>query len=76
VRLSALLCVNADGTHQLKSVVVGKAKNPRALKDCACILPVVYYNSQNAWFTQKITKNWFQNHFIPKVKRYQKEVFR
>jgi hypothetical protein len=40
-RLSALLCANADGTHQLKSVVVRKAKHPRALKDCMLILPVV-----------------------------------
>jgi hypothetical protein len=69
-RLSALLLTNADGAHGLKSFVVGKAKNPRALEDCMRILPVVYYNSQNAWFTQEITKNWFHNHFVPEVKRY------
>jgi hypothetical protein len=42
--LSALLCANADGIHRLKSAVVGKAKMR--------ILPIVYYNSENASFTQ------------------------
>jgi hypothetical protein len=74
-RLSAFFWANADGTHWLKSVVVGKAKNPRALKDCMCILPVVY-NSQNACFTREITKNWFNNHFVPDVTRYQKELLK
>jgi hypothetical protein len=76
VRLSAFLCANTDGTHRLESVVISRAKNPRALKDCMRILPVVYYNSQNAWFTQEITNNWIHNHFIPEVKRYREEVLK
>lgn len=44
-RVSALLCANADGSHMLKPVVVGKSKKPRATKNIMDTLPVHYYNT-------------------------------
>lgn len=75
-RLSALLCANVDGSHSLKSVVVGKSRRPRVLKDTMNNLPVHYYNSKNAWFTQEITDDWFQKHFVPEVRRFQMDVLK
>ncbi|XP_063226872.1 tigger transposable element-derived protein 7-like [Bacillus rossius redtenbacheri] len=72
-RLSALLCANADGSHRLSSVVVGKSRRPRKLKDMTD-LPVHYTSSKNAWFTQAITGDWFHKQFVPEVKKFQTEV--
>ena len=42
---------NADGSHRLTPVVVGKLAKPRALKDVMDRIPVHYYHSKNAWLT-------------------------
>nr|XP_045590294.1 tigger transposable element-derived protein 7-like [Procambarus clarkii] len=70
-RISALLCCNADGSHRTKCAIVGKSANLRALKNCMNRLPVIYYNTKNAWFTQIIFEDWFQNHFCKEVKKQQ-----
>nr|XP_045591678.1 tigger transposable element-derived protein 7-like [Procambarus clarkii] len=70
-RISALLCGNADGSHRTKCAIVGKSANPRALKNCMNRLPVVYYNTKNACFTQIIFEDWFQNHFCKEVRKHQ-----
>ena len=61
-------------SHRLKPVVVGKATKLRFLKDHMDSLPVVYYNTSNAWFNAAIFEDWFFNHFIPEERRYQEEV--
>jgi hypothetical protein len=72
MRLSALLCANSDGSHKLKSVVVGKAKNPRALKNLKeTDLPVIYKAHRSAWFSCEIFSSWFHSNFIPSVKSFQ-----
>lgn len=38
-RVTFLACTNADSTHKLKTMVIGKARNPRAFRNCAS-LPV------------------------------------
>ena len=73
-KFSALLGANASGTHGLKPVVVGKAAKPRCLKDQMDQLPVIYYNTCNSWFNAAIFEDWFFNHFIPEVRRYQEDV--
>ena len=73
-KFSALLRVNASGTHRRKPVVVGKAAKPRCLKDQMDQLPVIYYNTCNSWFTAAIFEDWFFNHFIPEVWRYQEDI--
>lgn len=73
MRLSALLCANSDGTHKLKSVV-GKSKNPRAMKNInETDLPVIYKAHRNAWFSCEIFSSWFHNNFIPSVTTFQME---
>lgn len=64
-RVTFLACTNASGTHKLKPLVIGKAKNPRAFKNFNSPLP--YKNSKNAWMTSDIFKHWFFNHFVPEV---------
>lgn len=71
-RVSALLCANADGSHILKTVIVGKSKQPRAIKNIMSNLPVHYYHSKNAWFTANITSDWFHNYAVPEI-RHQME---
>ena len=73
-KFSALLEANASGTHRLKPVVVGKAAKPRCLKDHMDSLAVIYYNTSNAWFNAAIFEDWFFNHFVPEVRRYQEDV--
>lgn len=50
--------------------MIEKSKNPRCftnlLKDK---LPVIYRNQKNAWMDNEIFKDWFMNHFVPKVKK-------
>nr|XP_045611295.1 tigger transposable element-derived protein 7-like [Procambarus clarkii] len=70
-KVSAMLCANADGNHRTKSAIVGKSKNPGALKNLMNKLPVVYYSSKTAWFTGDIFVDWFKNHFCKEVRDFQ-----
>ena len=70
----ALLGANASGTHRLKPVILVKADKPRAPKDCIHELPVVYYNTINAWFTIPTSSDLFFKHFVPEVRHYQENV--
>nr|XP_022906052.1 tigger transposable element-derived protein 7-like [Onthophagus taurus] len=72
-RISALICATADGSHRLTPVIVGTFHKPRVLKDIMNFLPVSYYNSQKAWFTANIFKDWFFKEFIPAVRKFQEE---
>lgn len=67
-RLSLLGCTNATGSHKLTPLVIGKSKNPRALKNFRN--PVIYKNSKNAWMTSVIFKSWFFENFVPEVKNF------
>ncbi|XP_020851157.1 tigger transposable element-derived protein 7 isoform X1 [Phascolarctos cinereus] len=75
-QLSALLCANADGTHKLKSVIIGKSKQPRSIKDDANALSVIYKSSQDVWFTRESFSEWFFQNFIPEVRDFQLNVLR
>lgn len=65
-RLTFLACTNASGNHKGKLLVIGKAKNPRTLKDFPNC-PVNYDHSKTAWMTSEIFKHWFKKKFIPEV---------
>ncbi|XP_031348006.1 jerky protein homolog-like [Photinus pyralis] len=67
-RVTFLACCNANGSHKLKMLVIGKAKNPRAFKNAD--IPVEYKSSANAWMTTKIFIEWFHQSFIPQVRRH------
>ncbi|XP_072490863.1 tigger transposable element-derived protein 7 [Notamacropus eugenii] len=75
-RLSALLCANADGTHKLKSVIIGKSKQPRSIKDDVNALSVIYKSSKDVWFTRELFSEWFFQNFIPEVRDFQLNVLR
>lgn len=66
-RLTVMACANAAGTHKSKLLIIGKSKNPRALKGVK-ILPVLYRASKRAWMTAEIFKEWFENHFVPEAR--------
>uniref|UniRef100_A0A0P4WKS8 DDE-1 domain-containing protein n=1 Tax=Scylla olivacea TaxID=85551 RepID=A0A0P4WKS8_SCYOL len=72
-RLSALLCVNANGSHRLKAVIVGKHRWPCVVSKCSHQLPVHYYHNPNAWFTWDIVQDWFFKHAEPEIRRFQVE---
>ena len=69
-RLSVLVGSNTIGTHQVQLANVGKSKQPRAFKglDIERDLPVIYYNSEKAWFTLETFCNWFSSHFVPAIR--------
>ncbi|XP_067617374.1 jerky protein homolog-like [Eurosta solidaginis] len=67
-RVTFLCCSNASGSHQLKLLVVGKAKNPRWFKGFDC--PLYYRHSKSAWMTAAIFKDWFHHSFIPEVTKF------
>ncbi|KAB0384141.1 hypothetical protein FD755_006058 [Muntiacus reevesi] len=75
-RLSALLCANADGTHKLKSIIIGKSKLPKSVKEDMCTLPVIYKLSNDVWFTRELFSEWFFQNFVPEVKHFQLNVLR
>ncbi|MBZ3869332.1 Tigger transposable element-derived protein 7 [Sciurus carolinensis] len=75
-RLSALLCANADGTHKLKSIIIGKSKLPRSVREDTSTLPVIYKPSNDAWFTRELFSEWFFQNFVPEVRHFQINVLR
>jgi len=68
-RLTIMACSNASGNHKLPLVIIGKSKNPRALKNVKrTTLPVVYCSQKSAWMVSDIFKQWFFENFVPSVK--------
>ncbi|XP_054729099.1 jerky protein homolog-like [Anastrepha obliqua] len=67
-RISVLLGVNADGSHKLMPLVIGKAKNPRSFQGFNN--PLHYNFSKNAWMTSRIFHDWFLKIFIHEVIRF------
>lgn len=70
-RVTILPCANAAGTHTLKMVVVGKYNKPRAFKNID--LPVHYYVQKSAWMTKDLFKKWFDECFVPEVRKWLKD---
>ncbi|KAF2345495.1 DDE superfamily endonuclease domain [Trinorchestia longiramus] len=73
-KMTALLCANADGSHKLKSLIVGNLKHRRALRNACDILPVCYKSSTSAFMTCTVFAEWFHNSFVPGVKNFQENV--
>ncbi|KAG5876828.1 hypothetical protein JTB14_014158 [Gonioctena quinquepunctata] len=70
-RVTILPCANAAGTHALKMVVIGKSNKPRAFKNID--LPVHYYGQKSAWMTKDLFKKWFDECFVPEVRKWLKD---
>ncbi|XP_066137377.1 jerky protein homolog-like [Euwallacea fornicatus] len=70
-RITFLACTNANGSHKIKPLVIGKAQNPRSFKNFK--VPVDYDCSKTAWMTSGIFLKWFHKRFVPQVKNFLKE---
>lgn len=68
LRVTFMPCCNVTGSHKLPMVVIGKSRNPRAMKNVR--VPVTYLASKNAWMTRTLFKEWFFKQFVPAVRRY------
>jgi hypothetical protein len=54
-----MLCANADGSHKLPPLVIGKSLNPRCLKNIdRALLGVDYHANKTAWMTSNIFFDW------------------
>ncbi|XP_023224155.1 jerky protein homolog-like [Centruroides sculpturatus] len=68
--ITVMVCGNITGTHRLPLLIVGKSKNPRCFKGIKK-LPVIYKNQKNSWMDASIFIEWYDNVFIPEVKKHQ-----
>lgn len=64
------LCSNALGTIKLPVHLIGQAQRSRYFRNMGMkLLPVKYTNQRNAWMTTNQFIEWFQNDFIPYVRK-------
>ena len=61
-RLSIALCANADGSHKLNPLIIGKFTNPRCFKNINIHnLPMVYRNNPKAWMLITLFQEWLKD---------------
>ena len=73
-RLTLLLGGNAKGDCKLKPALIYQSQNPKAMKNTnKNDLPVIWFSNKKAWMTQSIFKEWFSDHFVPFVTRYNEQ---
>ncbi|GFT00658.1 jerky protein homolog-like [Trichonephila clavipes] len=73
-RVTLMACSNAFGNHKLPLMVIGKSAKPRAFKNVNIkSLPVYYRSQKKAWMNAMLFKEWFHDHFVPAVKKFNKE---
>ncbi|XP_044763923.1 jerky protein homolog-like [Coccinella septempunctata] len=71
--VTVLNCANSTGNHKLPLLLIGKSRNPRAFKN-AKKLPLFYKSQPKAWMTAALFTEWYDEVFIPEVKKHQKSV--
>ena len=60
-RLSVTLCANADGSHKLKPLIIGKFKRPCCFKNIRIqTMPMTYCNNAKAWMIMLLFQEWLQ----------------
>ena len=60
-RLSIALCSNADGSHKLPPLVIGKYAKPRCFKNVNIgNLPITYRSNAKAWMLATTFQEWLQ----------------
>ena len=58
-RITIAFCVNADGSHKLKPIIINKAARPRSFGKLFNPNTISYYYSNNkAWMNMIIFKDW------------------
>jgi hypothetical protein len=59
MRITVVMCVNADGTDVRKPLVIGRAENPRCFRDIDMnSMPAIYKSSAKAWINTILFKDW------------------
>jgi len=71
-RVSLIICANASRTHKIPCVMIGKPKEPTCIKDQHW--PVPYFNQAKAWMDVETCWKWFNEVFVPEVKRRTKRL--
>ncbi len=66
-RVSLIVCTNASGTHKIPCIMIGKLKEPACIEDRHW--PVPYFNQAKAWMDVETCWKWFNEVFVPEVKR-------
>ncbi|KAG5867736.1 hypothetical protein JTB14_010146 [Gonioctena quinquepunctata] len=72
-RVTVLNCANSTGNHKLPLLLIGKSRNPRAFKNVKK-LPLFYKSQPKAWMTAALFTEWYDEVFIPEVKKAPKSV--
>ena len=61
-RLSIALCTNADGSHKLAPLIIGKYANPRCFKNVQVHnLAMMYRSNSKAWMLATIFQEWLKD---------------
>ncbi|CAG8742791.1 2285_t:CDS:2 [Rhizophagus irregularis] len=61
-RLSIALCANADGSHKLPPLIIGKYANPRCFKNINIRnLSMTYRNNNKAWMLTTLFQDWLRD---------------
>lgn len=66
-RLTVMFCANADGSHKIPPLLIGKSKKPRCFKE-GQPLPIDYIHQKKAWMTTDIFLYWFREIFLKNVR--------
>ena len=60
-RLSIALCANADGSHKLPPLIIGKFAKPRCFKNINISnLKMTYRSNPKAWMLTTLFQEWLQ----------------
>jgi hypothetical protein len=66
-RITLVVCTNATGTVKVPVLVIGKAKQPVALRKKRLPANICCTSQENAWTDREISQNWLQETFVPAV---------
>jgi hypothetical protein len=72
-RISIMLCANADGTHKVKPLIIGKSLNPRCFKNFQPKLYCDYYANNKAWMINGILQEFLVS-FNRRMKRENRHI--
>ncbi|XP_043477998.1 jerky protein homolog-like [Leptopilina heterotoma] len=76
-KVSVLFCANADGSHALPLLIIGKSWSSRSILSTTeniQQLPVMYQNESSSSMTSEIFLDWYTNIFIPSVEEMQEKT--
>ena len=70
-RLSIALCTNADGSHKLNPLIIGKFAKPRCFINVNLTnLPMTYHNNSKAWMLTTLFQDWLQEFDKEMARKY------